>query len=191
LVKIKLHGHLKDRYPEFEVEASSAAEAIEAWSNQTDMRHLPVCDRPIIDVIHFDTEDKLNAKLEAEELHLMPRMFGGKGSFGKILLGAALIGLSFTGIGAIALGSTTLGAGLFAAGLGLMIGGVMQMFMSTPRVDSSNDPEPSKYLGSIRNTTEIGTLIPKGYGRMKLAGQYLSVQVDAQDMVYGAFPETV
>ena len=193
LIRIRLHGILKEQYPEFSVAADSVADAIQGWSQQTNMRFVPIDDKPIIDVIDYDTEEKLKKKVDENEeieIHLVPRMQGG-GGFGKILLGAALVGLSFTGVGAIAIGSVGLGSALFATGLGLLLAGVMQLFMKAPNLENSDDPEPSRYIGSIRNTTEIGTLIPKGYGRFMVAGHYLSVQVDAKDMVFGEFPETV
>jgi len=67
----------------------------------------------------------------------------------------------------------------------------MSMFMKAPSVSASDDPDPSKYLGSKGNTTAIGTLIPKGYGRFPVSGQYMSLQVNSQDMVFGSFPASI
>lgn len=181
-MKVVLHGSLK-QYPEMEIGGNTVAEVIEGWSRQAglDLQH-PI----MIDVLDFDTVDKLTAKTEVIEIHLVPRMYGGKGAFGQILIGAALIGLSFIpGIG------QAVQVALLSAGIGMSIGGVMQFFMKTPTIDKSNDPDPSKYISSRGNTTKIGTLIPKGYGRFKYGGQYLSVQVNAQDMVFGKFPATL
>jgi predicted phage tail protein len=189
LINIILHGTLKDQYESFEVGADTVADAIEGWSRQTPMAQMPLKDRPIIDVVGFDTVEELHVKTDVKEIHLVPRMFGGKGNFGRILLGAAFIGLSFIpGLGQI--GQIAISTILFTAGVGLVIGGIMQMFMKAPTVNNSDDPDPSRYLSAAGNTTAIGTLIPKGYGRFKVGGHYLSVQVNAQDMVFGTFPST-
>lgn len=181
-MKVILHGVLRERFPDCEIVGDTVAEVIEGWSRQCGMSDIPMDVRPVIEVVDFDTPESLNEKTEVTEIHLVPSMFGGKGGLGQILIGAALIGLSFTGVGA------TLAAGLMAAGIGMAIGGVLSIFMKAPSVSASDDPDPSKYLGSKGNSTQIGTLIPKGYGRMKLGGQYLSLQVNSQDMVFGTFP---
>lgn len=190
MIKIVLHGSLKSRFPSFSVEAESAGEAIEAWSNQTDMRNLPWNQKPIIDVVGFSTLEALSEKTEIEELHLIQRLAGG-GGIGKVLLGAAFIGLSFIpGLGQI--GQIAISTVLFSTGIGLMLGGIMQLVMPTPKLDNKNNgPESSKYLSAGNNSTKIGTPITRGYGRYKLGGQYLSIQVNAADMVYGQFPETL
>jgi predicted phage tail protein len=181
-VKIVLHGLLKEQFEGCEIKADTVADAIEGWSRQCGLAEIPAALRPVIEIVDFDTAESLVEKTDVTEIHLVPAMFGGKGGFGQILIGAALIGLSFTGVGA------ALSAGLMAAGIGMAIGGVMSMFMKAPSVGASQDPEPSKYLGSNGNTTQIGTLIGKGYGRFKGGGQYLSIQVNSQDMVFGSFP---
>ena len=132
----------------------------------------------------------MNSKTDVTEIHIIPSLSGESGSLGKILLGAALIAIAVInpGIGGMVLSQAGVGA-VAGAGIGLMIGGIMQLFMPTPKVETSDEPDPSRYLGAGGNTTEIGTLIGRGYGRLKLGGQYLSVQVDSQDMVYGTFPE--
>lgn len=192
MIKIVLHGYLKDDYPEFSVAADTVAEAVEAWSIQTSMQNLPFGQKPLIEIVGFDTVEKLNAPTDVIEIHLVPSMSGGGGSFGKILLGAALVAVAVInpGIGGMVLSS--MGQSLFMSlGISLMLSGVMQLFMRTPKVDSEEGPEPSKILGAPSNTTEIGTLIPRGYGRCKVGGHYLSVQVNSQDLVYGRFPTTI
>lgn len=180
LIKLVLHGILKDRYESFAVAASTPAEAIEGWSRQVD------CDRSLLmQAVGYDTEDKLNAKTAATEIHLVPAMFGGGGAVGRILIGAALIGLSFIpGIG------QAMQIALLSAGIGMALGGVMMLFQKAPTVSKEEDPDASKYIGSGKNTTAIGTIIGFGGGRMMVGGQFLSLQVNSSDMVYGTFPET-
>lgn len=186
-MKIILHGSLKRQFPEFEIGAETVADALEGWSRQCGLADIPLQDRPLVEVLHVDTLEKLTQKTDREEIHLYPAMYGG-GGVGKIIIGAILI------VGAIFLApyiGAQLAGAMFMAGLSMVIGGVMQLFMKAPSVDKSDDPDPSKYLGAGGNTTAIGTLIPKGYGRFLIPGQYLSLQVNANDMVYGTFPTTV
>jgi predicted phage tail protein len=180
LIKLVLHGVLKDRYQSFAVAASTPAEALEGWSRQVGMD--PTF---LVQVVGHDTEESLKAKTELTELHLIPAMFGGGSAFGKILIGAALIALSFIpGIG------QAVQIALLSAGIGMALGGVMQLFMKQPTVSKSSDPPASKYLGSGKNSTAIGTPIGFGGGRMMVGGQFLSLQVNSSDMVYGEFPAT-
>jgi len=181
-VKIILHGSLKQHFPEMEIVAATAADALEGWSRQCGLSDIPLEDRPVIEVLDFDSEDKLLAKTDVKELHLYPAMFGG-GPVGRIIVGAALI--------VVGILYPPLGPYLISAGIGLVVGGVTQLFMKAPSASKSEDPDPSKYLGLGANTTKIGTLISKGYGRLLIGGHYLSIQVNSNDMVFGTFPTTV
>lgn len=189
LVKVVLHGMLKKLFPEMEVDGATPAEILEGWSRQTSMEDMPLDKRPVIDVLGFDSENELMDQLPegTTELHLVPAMFGGGGAVGKILIGAALIGLSFIpGIGQVAQ------VALLSAGIGMAMGGVMQMFMRSPKMDSkSSTDDGSKYINGATNSTAIGTRIGYGGGRMRVGGQFLSLQVNSSDMVYGQFPATV
>lgn len=185
LVKVIPHGNLGEPLV---LEASTVAEAIEAWSLQSPLCDIPTMERPVLEVVGYETREQMQAQITTDELHVMPAMFGG-GGFGKILLGAAMIGVTFIpGIGtALGIGTKLLTA-IQAAGIGMALGGVMQLFMKTPR--TLEDPESSKVLGSGKNTTQIGTTIGMGGGRMMVGGQYLSLQVNASDLVSGTFPAT-
>lgn len=182
-MKVVLHGILKEMFVECEIIADTVADVIEGWSRQCGLADIPLTQRPTITVVDFEEAESLFQKTDVTEIHLIPAMFGGGGSFGQILIGAALIGASFLTGGTVA-------AALMAAGIGMVIGGVMSMFMKAPSVSASDDPDPSKYLGTKGNTTAIGTLIPKGFGRFPVSGQYMSLQVNSQDMVFGSFPAT-
>lgn len=191
MIKVIPHGPLA-KYPSFEVAADSAAEAITAWSNQTDLANQSPLLNPVVDAIGFDTVEKLEARTRDTEIHLIPRMTGGSGSVGKILLGAVFIGIGFATAGlGWSIGGVLVSPMLVATGIGLMIGGIMQLFMKAPSLDAEDGPDASKILGASNNTTQIGTPIPRGYGRCRAGGQYLSVQVNASSLVYGEFPETV
>lgn len=190
-MKIKLHGIFKEAYPgDYEIQADTVAEAIEGWSRQVGFyEHLTYEFRPIVRVVGFDTYDSLYEKTEQKVIHLVPAMMGGGGKFGSILIGAALIGLAF--IPGAAPASLLLGkfaTGVLAAGIGMVLSGVMGLFIKAPSVSKSKDPDASKYLGLSNNTTAIGTPIAICYGEVPQQGHVLALNVDATDMVTGTFP---
>lgn len=176
------HGILADRFPSLTIGGATVAEVIEGWGRQVGMGEIPLDKRPVVDVAGFETDESL---LEAPpaELHLMPAMFGG-GGVAKIVVGSVLIAAG------ILLPPGPWSAPLIAAGLSSVIGGAMELMMKAPKVDKDKDPDASRYLGSGKNSTAIGTPIGIGGGRMKIGGQYLSLQVNSNDMVYGTFPSS-
>jgi len=189
---IKLHGIFARDYPGgFEIQADTVAEAIEGWSRQVEFyAHVPYEIRPIVTVVGFDDYDSLYEKTEQKVIHLVPAMIGGGGKFGAILIGAAMIGLAFIPggqVGTLLLGAKLSGA-VLAAGIGMVLTGVMGLFIKAPSVSKSKDPEASKYLGLSNNTTAIGTPIAICYGEVPITGHVLALNVDATDMVTGTFP---
>lgn len=178
-MKLVLHGSLRERYGKsIDFNTNVVADALEGFSRQ-----MPDFPRDlVIEVVGFDSEAKLRDVTDAKEVHLIPAMFGG-GGVGRILLGIALIAVSFIpGIGQAIQGA------VLGAGIGMTLGGIMQLFMKAPTISKSNDPEASKYLGNGKNTTTIGTPIPMAWGRVKLSGHWLSIQVNSNQLVYGTFP---
>mgnify|MGYP001078004198 CR=1 FL=1 len=165
--------------------ASTVAEAIEGWSRQQDFAAFPLNERPLLEVVGFETEEQMRAPTDVTEIHVAPAMFGG-GGFGRILLGAALI------VAAVAIPgvSAALAGALIGSGVGMILGGIVQLFLKAPSLGKDNDPEPSKYLGMGGNTTDIGTIIGFGGGRMMVGGQLLSLQVNSSDLAVGTYPET-
>lgn len=182
LIKLVLHGILKDRYESFAVAGSTPAEAIEGWSRQVG------CGQSVpIQVVGYNDLTKLADKTDATELHLVPAMFGGGGNVGRIIIGAALI------VGGILLTPVVgpaIGAAMISAGIGMALGGIMGLFMKQPTVSKEEDPEASKYIGTGKNTTGVGTIIGRGGGRMLIGGHFLSLQVNSSDMIVGKYPAT-
>jgi predicted phage tail protein len=178
-VKIILHGILAERFgAEHEINTSVPADAIEGLSRQ-------ITDWPrdlLIDVIGFETEEALRAPTAAGEIHLMPAMRGGGGKWGKIIIGSALIAASFIPFLA------PVAPFMQKIGVALVLSGLTELLMKAPSVDKSNDPPASKYLGINRNTTAVGTPIALAWGRVKIAGQWLSLQSDATGLVTTSFP---
>lgn len=186
-MKVVLHGKLVDLIGRdtYEMATDVPAEAIEGLSRQ-----LPGWPRDmLIDAVGFNTDEKLRTKTDETELHLVPSLCGG-GGVGKIILGAALIAVAVfvPGLGTIA-GIAVSGV-LFSVGLSLVLSGIMQLFMKAPTIDKSQDPPPSKYLGNNANTVAAGTYRILAWGRNRIAGHWLSIQVDAKTIIKGRFPVT-
>lgn len=189
-MKLILHGVLAERFGrEHSIQTDVPADAIEGLSRQ-----MPDWPRELlIDVVGYPSEQLLRSRTDAQEIHLVPRMYGGGGKWTQILLGAAMIGLAIAlpAAGGLYFAGTSIGMSttmIAGIGISMVLAGVSQFFMKAPTIDKSNDPEASKYLGVNRNTTQIGTLITLAYGRVKLTGHWLSLQSNSDHLVTASFP---
>lgn len=187
-MRVTLHGQLREQYGKhFDIQATSVADAIEGLSRQ-----LP--DWPtelVLAVPGFKTAEDLQSLTDIPAIDLVPAMFGGGGTFGKIVLGIALIAIAVInpGIGGMILSQAGVGA-VAGAGIGILLGGIMSIFMRAPTISKSEDPPASKYFGLNMNTAESGTNITMAYGLINLFGHWLSLQSDSDKLVTGVFPTT-
>jgi predicted phage tail protein len=172
------HGELRRRFgPDAVMEVDSVAEGLEGFSRQVDW---PT--ELVVHVVGFNTPEKL--KEAALEVHVMPALRGGGGKFGSIILGAVTVAVG------VALLATPFGIPLIISGGLMMVQGVIGLFLKAPTVKGVDDPESSKYLSINRNTTAIGTPITLAWGRIDLAGHWLSLQSDSTNLSFGVFPAT-
>ncbi len=178
---MKFHGFLKNITPEMTVEASTPAEAIQAWSQQFRKQ---LKGKPTIKVREVSNEIEAFAPLQVNELNVEPFTEGAGGGSGggflKIAIGAVFM---VTGWG-IAASYTLLGPALFSTGVALATGGLIELLSPAPKLDmnfnSTADNERSRYLGTPKNTVKIGTPIAIGWGLFKVNGHYLSYNIDAK-----------
>lgn len=181
-MRLIFYGELKKRFGESVVMATdTVADAVEGYSRQVDWPH----EMRISVVAGQDRLDSMEKLSDYhEEVHLIPAMSGGSGKFTNILLGAALV------VGGIIAGgfATPIGTSLIISGSLMIAQGVIGLFMKAPKVQSVNDPEASKYLNVNKNTTEVGTLATMAWGRIDLAGQWVSLQSDSNNLAFGVFP---
>jgi predicted phage tail protein len=180
-MQLIFHGDLRRRYGDgFTMHASSVQDAVNGFARQQSDwdRNMAIA------AVGFDTEEKLRGP--ADVVHLMPRLAGGGGKFGSIILGAVtfVAGAIITTIP----GGQAIGVSLMISGGLMMVQGVIQLFWKAPSLDKNKDPEASKYLPVNRNTTNIGTPITMAWGLIDLAGQWLSLQSDSSNLAYGVFP---
>lgn len=174
--RIVFSGYLAKLYPEgIEVEADTAAEAVTAlgqWPGfrpQDNTRHSVVMPQ-------FGSKDALYERTQEPVLLVAPVKIaaGGRNGLFQVVIGAVLIAVGFL------LGpATPWGAGLIKVGASLMIGGVIQMLMPQPEIGSSSQEEKSAYLPAGRNTAKVGTRIPLLFGRRRIWGHFLALNVTA------------
>lgn len=201
---IKLHGRLKEIYPdEIRLDVSSVGETIRALSFQ-----IPRF-KEAISTGHYQvfldkddpentiTTDLIRFNLGACEcIHIKPVLEGAKGGGGgKIIAGIALVALSFAIPGAVgALGPQI--PGLFGAnivtsslvaklGIGLALTGVSQLL--TPQLDAPSSssferPEerPSFLFNGPVNTTEQGGPVPLVYGTFRVGSTVVSAGLSVE-----------
>lgn len=178
--------HLLGPYAQFhegpiEVEARTVWDAVEAVTSQI-KGFLPDIHtgRKKISVPGYDTIEKLRGPSDDEDIYIMPAMtFGKEGGVIETILGVTLVVVSFfLGGPQISMLAMT----LFSAGMLLSTGGLMQMLTPQPQLNTGNeDRVRSKYLPSTQNTVKIGTPIPILYGRYRVGGHILSLNIDARD----------
>lgn len=198
-VKVLFHGALKRICPdEYKVDVSTPAEAIRAVTNQfKDKLIRKDGQRFVCSVKECPRDVDLNSSLRGNELNIYPAFCasgGGKntGSWITIAIGAVLIaaaillgpaGWAIAGVGAGWISGAT-AASMCIMGAGMMLSGMTNLLFSAklPTANDSNNPESSKAFGNSGNTTKIGTRIAIGYGKYKVAGQYLSINTKAVDL---------
>jgi predicted phage tail protein len=178
-MRLIFHGTLRQLFGEsYEMSAATPAEALEGFSRQVDWpRDITV------HLVGFNTVEKL--KDNAEQVHVMPALRGGGGKFGSIILGAAVVAV---GVALTVTGAGAVGIPLIISGSLMMVQGVIALFLKSPKLKSVDDPEASKYLPINRNTTAVGTPMTHAWGRIDLAGHWLSLQSDSTNLSFGSFP---
>lgn len=186
-VKVIFHGILKKVCPDvYEVDANTPAEAIRGVTNQFRSKLIRKDGGRFVCAVKECPRDvDLNSSIHCEELNIFPTFCasgggGKKGGIMQMVVGAIMIVVGAvmiaTGVGA------PFGTYLVVAGIGMFLGGLSQVLF--PYKDTSNDssnPDSSRTFGNNGNTSKIGTRIPIGYGRYKIAGQYISINTQATD----------
>lgn len=177
--RVHLHGHFKAFHPgPIEIVANTVWDAVEAVVRQVPgFSPDPKTGKKRLQVLGYDTIEKLKGRSDDVDIHIMPALaFGKNDGLIQTIIGASLL------IVAAFMGGTFWPAIVASIGASLMAGGIMQMLSPQPQIGSDNaDQVRSKYLNSTANTVKIGTTIALGYGRRRLGGQILSLNIDAVD----------
>jgi predicted phage tail protein len=122
---------------------------------------------------------------EDSEVHITPAV-EGSGRFGQVILGIILI----------VVGVYFQQPWLWQAGVGLVVGGVAQLLMPTPKIDDYGANERSEnkasfvFNGAV-NVYEQGGPVPLVYGRTKAGSVVISAGFDIEQIPYhrNQFPD--
>ena len=180
MVKVILHGpYAKYHDGPIEVVADTVAEIVESITRQLPgFAPHPVTGRQKIKVVGFESEESLFQNINGlDEVHIIPQFEGAKSgnSLIQIALGLALVGVGF------ALGPATLwGSMAIKVGALMLLGGLSQLLSPQPEADKDANIR-NQYLGTPRNTVQIGTRIPIIYGEDRWGGHYISFDINAQE----------
>ena len=178
-MQIIFHGKLAEDYGRHHyIEATSIRDALEGLSRQLEIySHLPLDKRPAFRVAGHLTVESLEEN--PEQIHILPAMVGG-GGLAKIAIGSLLI------VAGIFIPGTQF---LISVGVGMVLGGISELFLKAPTLSSEDDPDASKYLGLGNNTTKLGTVRLYAMGRVKITSPHvIAVNVDSNNLVKGEFP---
>lgn len=177
--RVHLHGKFAAYHDgPIEIVAANVWDAVEAVTTQ--IRGFlpdPVGGRQTIQVAGFSTlEDLKRNDKTTEDIHIFPALiFGKDGGLIQTIIGVTLIV-----VGTFLPGPWS--PYLIMTGISMVVGGVMQMLSPQPQVSSGNeDAVRSKYLPSGQNTVAIGTPIPLLYGKFRIGGHIMSLNIDATD----------
>lgn len=172
---IHFHGYLRKLVPEpIEVIADTVGEAIKKVTLQLpQLQPNALTGYKSVQVAGCHSVNDFLSPSDMKEIHILPAFIGGKsGGIVQIIIGAILIAASFIpGIGQF------LAPLLLNIGITLLIGGLLQLVAAPNR--NRNNNAKSHYLGSPKNTVDIGTRIPILYGNRKVGGHYLSFNISA------------
>jgi predicted phage tail protein len=171
--RVHLHGTFKSFHDgPIEIDSENVWDAVEAVTTQLKGFQPTLAEgRKVIQVAGYDTIEKMKAPSQDEDIHVFPSMvFSKNGGVVQTIIGAALLVVGFL----------TANPYLIMMGTSLMIGGVVQMLSPQPQLTGNERDVRSKYLGPAQNTVQIGTPIPILYGRRRVGGHILSMNIDAQ-----------
>lgn len=181
--QIVFSGYLEKMYPEgIHIEGDSAAECISGLKQFPGFRLEDGAQHTVV-LPEFGSRDALYAKTDKSVIHVVPIVVGAGGKLGQffmVALGAVLIATGWgAGFGVEILGAEISSAMLGGIGLSLVTNGVVGMLMPQPEVSTASTEATSSYLPSNKNTTKAGTRIPLLFGRRRVWGHLLSVNITA------------
>lgn len=175
--RIVFSGYLGKMYPEgIEVEADTAAEAITALGQWPGFRQQDNARHSVV-MPQFGSRDALYERTQEPVLLVVPMQVaaGGRNGLFQVIIGALLIAVGFLIPGPWS-------PYLIKIGASLMIGGVIQMMMPQPQIgNGASQEEKSAYLPAGRNTAKVGTRIPLLFGRRRIWGHFLALNVTASN----------
>lgn len=179
--RIHLHGSFAGFHDgPIEIDADTIWDAVEAVTRQVPgFAPDPRMGRKRIQVVGFPTIESLKSASDVIDIHIIPALtFGKNGGLIQTIVGVTLLVIAFFLLPISPFWATVVAS----AGLSMLVGGVIQMLSPQPQLGSDDaSTKRSKYLSGGQNTVAIGTTIPLLYGRFRVGGQILSLNIDAKD----------
>lgn len=182
MIHIVFKGYLEAMYPEgLMVAAESAYEAMAALSQFPGFRRE---DGKTHDVFlpQFLSEAAVKERTNQSTILVVPVLggAGGKGgSWFMVAVGCILLFTPLAGYGVSLIG-TGLTVSFATIGAMMLLNGVVGLLMPQPSSSTSGTTdETSSYIAGGKNTVKIGTRIPILYGRRKIGGHLLSLNITA------------
>jgi predicted phage tail protein len=195
---VHLHGYLGTKYGELHrFNLNTPAESVRALqANYPDFcpsirdREFHVVTGDLGTARSSLTAPELQMGFSETEIHIVPRIAGGKFDFMEIILGIALIGLAFAlpalgvplGTGLLG-GTTVFGVDVFGSllmpGVLLMLGGILGLI--TP-VTQQKASAPSFLFNGALNTTVQGGPVPVVYGTFGVGSVLISAGVKNENI---------
>lgn len=179
-----LHGYAARFGSSFELDVDSPAEGLKALFVM-----LPGFREMFVDgawhVLRGPLENRDDDDVESldlslgdiTEFHLVPAVKGaGNGGGLSVVLGVIAIVVSTVLTGGLA-------TAFLAAGIGMVVGGIIQMTMKIPGVDTnteSTDNKASFLFSGPKNQSTQGVAIPRGYGRCRVGSVVISAGLYAE-----------
>jgi predicted phage tail protein len=177
---IKFYGNLKQYGDKFNMNAETAAEALNGLYCQIKGLKQQIMDgyfRVRINGVDMN-EDNLQFGLHSRipqdaVIHIVPQVAGAKGGFLSAIAGAVMV----------VVGAWTGQYWLVGMGVGMMVGGVAMMLTKLPKTDKSADGGTNKntYFSNLDNTIAQGAPVPLCYGLIKVGSKVLSQGLETLD----------
>lgn len=200
-VKINFHGFLKDLIPETITGSfETVHDALMFLSHNYPKLKAPLSvGRYCVTIDDYTSKESLYSPIYTDEINIRPYFSLSKSAgTGQIIVGAIMVAVVaaaviMTGGAAALLSAAAWGSALGGFGGAIAVNGAIMMAMgiltllTTPKIKNKGDHNAgeSKYLGTPGNTTSSGTPIPIGYGRYKVSGHFLSLNVSSSSVVLG------
>jgi predicted phage tail protein len=199
-IKVFLHGILaKEFRSEFPLCVSTPREAIKAIDMNTGKRFKKflierknIFYQVIIGKDSMFDDRQLDAQIgDAEELHIVPVIFGASANVFRVVAGAVLV-VAGVVLAYVSFGTgTPLSAYMVAAGVGLAIGGLAMLVTGvigllspqpTAQKEEAKSGGRSFLLDPSINIISNGDPIPLGYGRLIIPGISIDNYIETEDI---------
>ncbi|HCT9109212.1 TPA: tail assembly protein [Proteus mirabilis] len=189
LATFRLYGDLQRFGRRFDLNVNTASEGLHALFIQLPALRLAIRDGWYqvriagTDISPQDINQRFNETLpDNAVVNIVPKLSGAKnvGVF-QFIAGAALFSLGWWGPAWI---SATVATSLMAGGAAMMIGGVAQMLIPSPKppnLSRGDEEKGNTYFSNLDNAVAQGMPVPIAYGEIMCGSRVISQSVEIMD----------